>query len=146
MNSYYHGSEEQQYVIYAGFWARFFAYFIDGLILAIPGFIIRFVVNDSLLEGNLLSATITFIVDWLYFALQESGSAQATLGKRILDIKVTDMDGGRISFGRATGRYFGKIISAIILMIGFIMAAFDDRKQALHDKMAGTLVVSSSSF
>jgi uncharacterized RDD family membrane protein YckC len=58
-----------------------------------------------------------------------------------LGIRVTDLDGGRISFGRATGRYFGKILSGLILGIGFLMAAFTERKQALHDLLAGTLVV-----
>jgi uncharacterized RDD family membrane protein YckC len=71
----------------------------------------------------------------------ESGSMQGTLGKKLLGIKVTDMEGGRIGFGRATGRYFGKILSGMIFMVGFLMAAFTEKKQALHDMLAGTLVV-----
>jgi uncharacterized RDD family membrane protein YckC len=78
---------------------------------------------------------------WLYSALQECSSQQATIGKRVLGIKVIDLAGQRISFGRATGRYFGKIISGMIMYIGFIMAGFTDRKQALHDMMAGCLLV-----
>ncbi|MBU6289830.1 MAG: RDD family protein [Chloroflexi bacterium] len=58
-----------------------------------------------------------------------------------MDGKVVDDRGNPISFGRATGRYFGKIVSALILLIGLFMAAFTARKQALHDMMAGTLVV-----
>jgi uncharacterized RDD family membrane protein YckC len=71
----------------------------------------------------------------------ESSARQATLGKMALGIVVTDLDGNRIGFGRATGRYFAKILSALILLIGFIMAAFTQKKQGLHDIIAGTLVV-----
>ena len=65
----------------------------------------------------------------------------AALGKISVGIVVTDIDGNRVSFGRASGRYFGKIVSWIILTIGFNMAAFTERKQALHDIMAGCLVI-----
>ena len=78
---------------------------------------------------------------WLYFAKLESGPQQATIGKRVLGLRVTDLTGQPITFGRATGRFFGKIVSAIPLDIGFIMAGFTERKQALHDMIAGTLVV-----
>ena len=71
----------------------------------------------------------------------ESSRFQGTLGKLAVQIKVTDLDGNRISFGRATGRHFGKIVSGMILMIGYIMVAFTERKQGLHDIMAGCLVV-----
>ena len=67
----------------------------------------------------------------------------ATPGKMACGIKVTDLDGRRISFGRATGRFFGKILSTLILLIGFLMQPFTARKQALHDILAGTLVVKS---
>lgn len=78
---------------------------------------------------------------WLYFALQESSSAQATLGKRVLGIKVIDYEGRRIGFARATGRFWGKTLSGILFNIGYIMAAFTARKQALHDILAQTLVI-----
>jgi uncharacterized RDD family membrane protein YckC len=71
----------------------------------------------------------------------ESSSRQATLGKMALGIVVTDMDGKRISFGRAVGRNLGKIISQIILFIGFLMVAFTQKKQGLHDIIANCLVV-----
>jgi uncharacterized RDD family membrane protein YckC len=71
----------------------------------------------------------------------ESSARQATLGKMAVGIKVTDEAGARISFGRAVGRYFGKFVSTIILLIGFLMVAFTEKKQGLHDKLAGTLVV-----
>jgi len=77
---------------------------------------------------------------WLYFAILES-TFQATLGKRALGLKVTGIDGEPISFGRASLRYFGKILSAAILSIGFLMAAFTKKKQALHDILASCLVI-----
>jgi uncharacterized RDD family membrane protein YckC len=90
---------------------------------------------------GLLYSLVALVIRWLYFALMESSAWQATLGKKILGIQVTGLDGRRIGFGRATGRFFGKFISALILSIGFIMAGFTERKQALHDMIAGTLVV-----
>ena len=83
----------------------------------------------------------TAILGWLYYALMEGSAKQATLGKMALGIVVTDTQGRRVSFTRATGRYFGKIISGIILYIGFIMIAFTEKKQGLHDIMADCLVV-----
>ena len=96
--------------------------------LPFAGMIIRIVVISAVLK-------------WLYYALLESSSWQATLGKMALGLQVTDLEGRRIGFGRATGRFFAKIISGIILYIGFIMAGFTEKKQALHDMIAGTLVV-----
>jgi uncharacterized RDD family membrane protein YckC len=78
---------------------------------------------------------------WLYYALMESSRFQGTLGKMAVQIKVTDLEGNRISFGRATGRYFGKIVSGLTLLVGYIMVAFTRQKQGLHDIMAGCLVV-----
>jgi uncharacterized RDD family membrane protein YckC len=78
---------------------------------------------------------------WLYEAFMLSSEWQATVGKRAMSIAVTGIDGGRISFGRATARHFAKWISRIILFFGFIMAAFTEKKQALHDMIAETLVV-----
>lgn len=77
---------------------------------------------------------------WLYEAFLESSSYQATLGKMIFGMKVTDLYGNRISFARATGRHFAKILSGMILCIGFIMVGLTERKQGLHDMIAGTLV------
>lgn len=80
------------------------------------------------------------LVQWLYDALLTSSTWQATVGKKLLKLKVTDMEGNKISFGRATGRFFGKLLSGMMCNIGYIMAAFTERKQALHDMIAGTLV------
>ncbi|MBK9732740.1 MAG: RDD family protein [Chitinophagaceae bacterium] len=84
---------------------------------------------------------ISVTISWLYYALMESSQRQATLGKSALGIKVTDLNGNRISFLNATGRYFGKILSGLIFGIGYIMIIFTEKKQGLHDVLAGTLVV-----
>ena len=140
---------------YAGFWQRFVAYFIDGIVTGIVGFVINLatqaVIQVSFARGsngqNL--ALVILGINWLesfalniaYFATMESSTSQATLGKMAMGIKVTDEFGQRISFGRAVGRFAGKMVSSLTCSIGFIMAAFTERKQALHDMMAGTLVV-----
>jgi len=161
---------QQPPLSYAGFWKRFAAYLIDSIIIGIAvGFLIF--IFGGLFGLGMLSSDMEFdeesmemedpaamligammgtivllwfvsmIAQWLYFALMEASSTQGTLGKMALGIKVTDTMGYPITFGRATGRYFGKILSGAILMIGYIMAAFTERKQALHDMMAGTLVL-----
>ena len=83
-----------------------------------------------------------FAGSWLYHTMMESSRHQATLGKMALGIKVTDLNGARISFARANGRFFGKWISSMIMNIGYLMAAFTEKKQALHDILAGCLVIS----
>ncbi|RCX15460.1 putative RDD family membrane protein YckC [Anaerobacterium chartisolvens] len=121
--------------MYSGFWRRFVASLIDALVVGVAGSILRAAAGDT--AGGLL----TTLAGWLYFSVMESSEKQATLGKMALGIRVVDVDGNRVSFARATGRYFSKIISAMILLIGYIMAAFTAKKQALHDMIAGTLVV-----
>lgn len=127
-------------VQYAGFWRRFVAFLIDAIITNIIAFVIGFVagIGASMDSGRNF---IGLIVGWLYWSLQESSRRQATIGKMALGIIVTGVDGMRISWARATARYFSKIISALILLIGFIMAGFTQRKQALHDMIAETLVI-----
>lgn len=122
-------------VFYGGFWERFGAALIDGILMTVIDYAIQLLVDGP------AYVLITLPLNWLYFALMESGEGQATLGKKALGLKVTAIDGGRISFGQATGRYFGKIISTMILFIGYLLMIWDDKKQTLHDKMAGTLVV-----
>ena len=151
----------QQPVTYAGFWWRFLAVIIDGIVLNIAQWIlimpflgIMGISMYSMNQGNmdeesallmLMSMVpmllISAALSWLYYALMESSKLRGTLGKMALNIRVTDMNGNRISFGRATGRYFGKILSSMIFMIGYIMAGFTEKKQALHDMIAGCLVV-----
>ena len=84
---------------------------------------------------------IGLLTGWLYSALLESSDMRATLGKKIVGLKVVNLSGGKLSFGQATGRHFGKIVSGIILGIGYLMQPFTERKQALHDMMAGALVI-----
>ena len=142
-------SPQQHYVQYAGFWLRFCAAFVDGIILWVIGLPISAAFGTAPWQQQrqpveigvaLVSMVISIVIGWLYEALQTSSSYQATLGKRAVGIVVTDSMGNRISFGRATGRHFAKIVSGIILMIGYIMAGFTEKKQALHDIMAETLV------
>lgn len=121
-------------VEYAGFWRRFLASLIDAIILGVVVGVINLGFGD-------LGELVGLIVGWIYYACLESSDWQATLGKKAIGIIVTDLDGNRLSFGRATGRHFAKILSAIILLIGYIMAGFTQRKQALHDIIAGCLVV-----
>jgi uncharacterized RDD family membrane protein YckC len=122
-------------LVYGGFWERFGAAFIDGLILIIPNYLLIYIAGDGL--GNVLS----LVMSWLYYAYMESGTTQATIGKKALGLKVTTTEGQPISFAQATGRYFGKILSTLILLIGYLMMIWDEKKQTLHDKMANTLVV-----
>ena len=87
-------------------------------------------------------AGVAVLGQWLYFAYLESGEKQATWGKQMLGLYVTDLSGNRMTFARASGRFFAKIVSGLIpLGIGYIMAGFTERKQALHDMIASCLVL-----
>ena len=144
---------------YAGFWKRLAAVLIDSFVLFCPLLFISFILMGVIVGFNPDSATqaskaqaemniamrlIGGVLGWLYFAFMESSNQQATLGKMALGIRVTDTDGSRVSFARATGRHFAKFVSCIIVYIGFLMAAFTRKKQGLHDKMASCLVVNAS--
>ncbi|MBS0421601.1 MAG: RDD family protein [Proteobacteria bacterium] len=122
---------------YAGFWKRSGAFVIDYIIVMIVMQVPRLALGP---KGGLMALVLP-VVGCLYYALMESSSLQATLGKKALDLKVTDLNGERIGLGRALGRLFGHILSYLILGIGFAMAVFTERRQTLHDKIAGTLVV-----
>jgi uncharacterized RDD family membrane protein YckC len=156
------GVPKRAAVAYAGFWLRFVAFIIDAIVIGVAGWIITIPLVGAIGLRGVLGGRPPFmrpedvfammgmffwvivarmVINWLYFALCESSAWQATLGKKALGLEVTDLAGSRISFGRATGRFFGKIISGMILMIGYIMAGFTEKKQALHDMMAGTLVI-----
>lgn len=127
-------------MIYAGFWKRVAAFLIDSLILLILSIPFAFFSLIDTLVWVYYIGSIT--LNWLYFAFFESGGWMATPGKKLLKINVVDLNGSRISFKRATGRYFAKFLSVMILGIGYLMAAFTRRKQALHDIIADTLVAS----
>ena len=148
---------------HAGFWKRVAAYILDSILLYVVFRVIGTFFGMSAAQeamkqemlggtpfmqayehfysGMWLYVLLTTVLTWLYFAFCESSAWQATVGKLALGIRVTDMQGARISFPRALGRYLAKYLSAIILCIGFIMVAFTRRKQGLHDLIAGTLVL-----
>lgn len=133
---------------------RFAALFIDGLVvsaLSFPiGLVLGLVVAASMqgkdpegiqVVAQILGNIVGILISWLYFALMESSAKSATLGKMAMGLMVLDVDGYPINFGQATGRYFGKILSAIPCYAGFIAAFFNEKKQAWHDSMAQTVVV-----
>jgi len=144
---------------YAGFWRRFVALIIDGIVFT-PLLIIFFVSSGlfgllsgagyrdmegfgaALLGVGIFAGLLVLLAgNWLYHTMMESSRYEGTLGKMALGIKVTDLNGNRISFARANGRFFGKWVSGAVMNIGYLMAAFTVQKQALHDMLAGTLVV-----
>jgi uncharacterized RDD family membrane protein YckC len=145
---------ERQPTGYGGFWRRVVAYLIDGILLSI-GFrivgslvgIAMYPVDPAKFDFDEFAAQVDGIqlvllaASWLYFALMESSPRGATVGKMAVGLRVVDLQGNRLTFGRATGRFFAKFISAVILMLGYLMVAFDDRKRGLHDMIAATLVV-----
>jgi uncharacterized RDD family membrane protein YckC len=124
--------------VYAGFWRRAAANFLDALVLMFPTSIVAMGFGGDLL------LILNLVVSLLYFALMHSSPLQASFGKIAFKIKVTGCAGERIGFGRAAIRFPAAILSAALLCIGLIMAGLTARKQALHDMLCGTLVVSSA--
>jgi uncharacterized RDD family membrane protein YckC len=129
---------------YAGFWRRLAANLIDGLLLGTVQATLTILVytmapDDLRAQVNVLPVSI--LVGWAYYALMESSPAQATVGKIALGIYVTDREGDPIDFRRASIRFWAKLMSTMTLMLGWLMAAFTPRKRALHDILAGTLVL-----
>ena len=145
-------------VRYAGFWRRFWAVVLDGLILNIVTVPIGMMTagpTASMIDSENISpeqlaalfsayataVTLSLIANWLYCALMESSKWQATLGKLALGMRVTDLSGRRINFARATGRFFAKMVSTLTVGIGYVIQVFTGKRQALHDLIAGTLIV-----
>ena len=139
---------------YAGFWRRLAAFLIDWTAISTAGFalfLFAFPPAEAWSDPLLARAAWTLSVfgvfalgivfPWLYWSLMESSGWQATLGKMALGLVVTDVAGNRVSFSRASARHWSKALSALILMIGFIMAGFTAKRQGLHDILAGCLVV-----
>jgi uncharacterized RDD family membrane protein YckC len=150
---------------YAGFWLRLVAYLIDSAVLTFGlglfiiaamaivgvGFFLR--LGQDIDRGNgfilvvlvmvlCLTALVITAGAWLYYAWMESSVKRGTLGKMALGLIVADMQGRRVTFGRATGRFFAKMITGMIpFLIGYIMAGFTEKKQALHDMIASCLVL-----
>ena len=133
---------------YAGFWIRTAAFIIDSIVLTflwiatIAAMVASFFKEEEVddLTLVLIVYSVLFVLQFFYFTFMESSENQATLGKMALGIKIGNKTGNRISFATAVGRYFSKILSAIIFSIGFFMAGWDERKQCLHDKLADTFV------
>lgn len=136
--------------VYAGFWLRFLAWLIDYTVFIIVTSAVWMLFDlpippdargQYVFRLFFFSNPLGLIIGWLYFAFMESGDKQGTLGKMIVKIKVTDLNGNKISFGRASGRFWAKLISGLILGIGYFMAGFTAKKQAQHDLMAKCLVL-----
>lgn len=148
-------------VRYGGFWRRFGAAFIDSLLLQIASFPVAMIAMvpmstsfesfagedmspeqiGAVFSTYTLLGLVGLIMSWLYFALLESSPRRATVGKMACGIVVTDLSGRRLSFARATGRFFASMLSSLTLGIGYLLMFFTERRQTLHDLVAGTLVL-----
>jgi uncharacterized RDD family membrane protein YckC len=147
---------------YGGFWRRFGGHVLDRFILGVTftpvGVLLLMPLmaansigwsDTDLLEqafGALLGAVVTLTLlaalgGWLYYALLQSSPRQATLGQMVLGIRITDLEGRRVSFARASGRYFASLLTNLTFGIGYLIQLFTARRQALHDLIAGTLVL-----
>jgi uncharacterized RDD family membrane protein YckC len=152
---------------YAGFWMRFLALIIDGIIISIArAFLvlpflamlgISFATGfenfnpenmeelipliATIIAAGAALALVSSIIWVLYGTFMEASKYQATVGKLALGLIVTDLNGGKLDFSKALVRNLGKLLSNFIFLIGYIMAAFTEKKQGLHDIIAGTLVV-----
>lgn len=141
---------------YGGFWVRVAASIIDGIIITVPMSVLFIIYSfitapeegtatDEEMVTMLLGYTVIYIIALvgiaLYYILTTASKMQGTVGKKIMGLKVVDLNGNRLTFGRATGRYFATILSGMIFNIGYLMAAFTEKKQTLHDMIASTLVV-----
>lgn len=139
--------------VYAGFWTRFGAKFIDSIVLYVINMAISFVLTGSMVASAqpgqniaavlgpmmaIMGLQVAFAAAYSVFFV---GKFAATPGKMALGIKIITPDGGRVGYGRALGRHFAEILSSIILGIGYLMAAFDQEKRALHDRICTTRVV-----
>ena len=147
-------SPQAEMLGFAGFWRRLAAFLVDlallTLAVAVGGMVFAFVLVVAPKEADkLLTSSYTpwgiglllLVLSWLYFAGYECSTSQATIGKMMLGIAVTDLKGDKLSFGRATVRTFARLLSVAPLGAGFVIVAFSRRKRALHDRIAGTLVV-----
>jgi len=135
---------------YASFWLRLLAFCVDFVIISIIFSIIVLTFNLEINEKYIVAdygilvfyrGPIVFLIGYLYYSLLESSKLMATLGKRLVKIKVTDLNGDRITFGNATVRFFGKLLSSLFLGMGFLMIFFMSTRQGLHDTFAKTIVI-----
>ncbi|HTZ18362.1 MAG TPA: RDD family protein [Dissulfurispiraceae bacterium] len=147
------GAEMTGDLRYAGFWIRFVAKFIDGMIMGMVGMLITALAgfslfgHDSTFLMNPVRLAIYILINILQIALGIAyvtffvGKYGATPGKMALGLRIVNPDGSKVSYMKAFGRYFAEIVSGLILGIGYIMAAFDDEKRALHDRICNTRVI-----
>jgi uncharacterized RDD family membrane protein YckC len=157
--------------VYAGFGSRLGAFLIDGIIIGVVYSFIAVPVIAAIgfgvasdvksmegmsddeaasaamgMAGTIMAGVMTmvlaiYVIQLLYYSILESSKLQGSVGKLALGIKVVDLEGNRISFGKALLRSVGKILSGMVMYIGYLMAAFTEKKQGLHDMIASTLVV-----
>ncbi|HUE75544.1 MAG TPA: RDD family protein [Chloroflexota bacterium] len=143
---------------YPSFWRRLIAGIADAVILGILALVMGqalaiFAIHPALglgtRDADVIGLVVNFtvvaalIMSWLYYTLFESSAKQATPGKIILGLVVTDLNGRRLSLGRANARFWTRALSVLTLMIGFLLAAFTRRRQTLHDIVSGCLVMRS---
>lgn len=134
---------------YASIFRRLIAFFIDCTALIFLYMAIGLILGISIFAGPISTLPMVGFwyyggmigFSWLYFVLFEISEMQATPGKKLLGLKVVDLSGEKIGFWRGTVRYFSKTLSRLFLMFGFLMIAFTKKKQALHDKIASTLII-----
>ena len=125
----------------SGFWRRFVASFLDGILLGVVYSLLRAFMNDDVASG------LNLLVSAGYFTYLEGGASGQTLGKRALGIRVIDLGaGGPIGYGRGFIRWIGRIVSAIPLLLGYFWMIWDKEKQTWHDKFANSVVVPVSDY
>lgn len=125
----------------AGFWQRFGASLLDGILLAIVNFILALLLKST--AENIASLAISLA----YFTILEGGPTGQTIGKRALGIRVVSLSDGRpIGYPRAAVRWIGRIISFLVILLGYFWMLWDGQKQCWHDKMANDVVVPASAY
>lgn len=141
-------------VAFTGFWRRFVSYILDAIIMWVVFGSLELMFGikawqltpspeevSSTMGLRMVFGVLSLASNWLYFTMMESSKYQGTVGKIALSLRVTDLEGNRISFGRANGRYWSKILSFFTLCIGFMMIGWTKKKQGLHDMIANTVVL-----
>ena len=136
---------------YGGFWRRLVAACVDALVLFFPAATLRLLLNldpvgfDPRSSVSFVAIGGELVLDWLYAALLIGSSARATLGQRIMDLEVSGVRGERVSFARASWRYFAQVFTVLTFGVGHLMQLFTPRRQTLHDLLSGTVVVRTRS-
>jgi uncharacterized RDD family membrane protein YckC len=139
-------------MVYAEFLPRVGAYLLDAIFMGVIGMILQFGMmlmfgfaaggDEAVISiGSLLGSLLSFVITLVYFVAYETSAKQGTWGKQIVGIRVTDLQGRPITTGRAIGRFFAKIISGFTCGIGYLLPLFLDKKQTLHDLIAGCLAL-----